>query len=99
MEDFGCVVNTVMMVKLAGPEDLIYYHCTALNQRLLENLRLRGMMAFTFAEGLCPWFLQCSGCRFSGTGMNLLTQTSQAIQSLSKEVFFTEICVSVIQDC
>lgn len=42
-EDFGCVVNTVMMVKLAGPADLIYCHCTALNQRLLENLRLWGI--------------------------------------------------------
>lgn len=37
------MVNTVMMVKLSGPADLIYCHCTALNQRLLENLRLWGI--------------------------------------------------------
>lgn len=50
------MVNTVMMVKLAGPADLIYCHCAALNQRLLENLGLWGMMAFTCAEGSYPWF-------------------------------------------
>lgn len=52
------MVNTVKMVKLAGPADMFYCHCIALNQRLLENLRLWGMMAFTCAEESCPWFLQ-----------------------------------------
>lgn len=85
------MANSVVMVKLAGPADLIYCHCTA--QRLLENLRLWGM-AFTCAEGSCPWFLQCSGCRFRGTGMNLF-QTSQAIQSLTRR-YFSLISMSVL---
>lgn len=56
------------------------------------------MMVFACVERSCPWVPSAFRMQIRGTQMGLLTQTSQAIVSPSKEVFVTNLC-GVTQDC